>query len=89
MTKYRQEIEQEDGWSDEIAPNMDVYKMACCDCGLVHDITFWVVKVTKENDDGTWECEDTDKSYRVIFRARRNKRSTGQVRRHKKIQELE
>ena len=84
MAKYRQEVEQEDGWSKEIAPNMNLYKMACCDCGLVHDVTYWVVKVTKVNEDGTWECEDADDSYRVIFRARRNKRSTAQVRRYKK-----
>ena len=87
MAKLRQEVEQEDGWSKEIAPDMNIYKMACCDCGLVHDITFWVVKVTKENENGTWECEDADDSYRVIFRARRNNKSTGQVRRHKTFKE--
>jgi len=85
MTKYRQEIEGEDGWSRDIAPQMKGYKMACCDCGLVHDIDFRVVKVAKTYEDGGWDAEDVDDSeYRVIMKARRNNRATGQVRRHKK-----
>lgn len=83
MTRFRKEIEQEDGWSQEVAPKMLGYKMACCDCGLVHDMDFKVVKVTQINDDGSWESENVDGDYRVIFKARRNNRSTGQVRRHK------
>ena len=83
MARYTKEREHEDGWSRWVAPVMSGYKMACCDCGLVHDTEFIAVKVTKHNDDGTWEYEELDESeYRVLFRARRNNRSTGQVRRH-------
>ena len=85
MTRYRQEIEGEDGWSGEVAPQMKGYKMACCDCGLVHDIDFKIVKVTKTYKNGRWDAEDIeDTDYRVILKARRNNRATGQVRRHKK-----
>lgn len=63
---YPLEMQNGDGWSDWIrpvsTPERD-YRMACCDCGLVHDMQFAVV------DD------------RVVFRASRNPRSTGQLRR--------
>lgn len=36
MTKY---IKREDGEGFEV-PIGKVYKLACCDCGLVHDIAF-------------------------------------------------
>lgn len=62
--KFRREQEGEDGWTDWISPRPG-YKLACCDCGLVHDMEFRV-----------------DDLGRVNFRARRNNRSTGQMRRH-------
>jgi hypothetical protein len=43
--RYRQETAENGRWSRVVQPVMrDVqpYKMACCDCGLVHDIEFWV-----------------------------------------------
>lgn len=84
MAKLKVMLEREDGWSDDVFPHPGGYKMACCDCGLVHDIEFSVVKVVKHNPNGTFRVRDVDsKTYRVRFRARRNKRSTGQVRRHK------
>ena len=64
MTTFEQVAVDETGWSDWIQPQMDGYKMACCDCGLVHDLVFRI-----EGD-------------RVQFRASRNNRSTGQMRRH-------
>jgi len=39
------------------------YRMACCDCGLVHDMDFRIVEG------------------KIQFRARRNNRATGQLRR--------
>lgn len=32
----------EDGWSEWIQPVEHGYKMACCDCGLVHVLEFRV-----------------------------------------------
>lgn len=60
---FRVEPERDDGWSDWIHP-LPGYRMACCDCGLVHDMQF------RMDDLG-----------QVNFRARRNTRSTGQLRR--------
>ena len=83
MAKLKTMIERDDGWCDEVTPIMDGYKMACCDCGLVHDMEFRAVRVKKDNGDGTFLGDWLDpKKYRVAFRARRNNRSTGQVRRH-------
>lgn len=65
--KFRREIENEDGWSDWIHP-LDGYKMACCDCGLVHNMQFRI-----------------DDIGRINFRASRNNRSTGQMRRAMKV----
>ena len=57
--------------------------MVCCDCGLAHDMQFQATKVTETKEDGSWEGEDLDISeYRVLFRARRNNRSTAQIRRY-------
>ena len=36
MTKYKQ---REDGEGFEV-PIGEIYKIACCDCGLVHDVVF-------------------------------------------------
>lgn len=57
------EVEGADGWSDWIRP-LPGYRMACCDCGLVHDLELRVDDAGNPN-----------------FRARRNTRSTGQLRR--------
>ncbi len=72
-----------EGWSRWVAP-IQGYRMACCDCGLVHDMEFRTVKIIEENEDGTWQADDLDfKTYRVLMRLRRNNRSTGQIRRYK------
>ena len=36
MTKY---VKREDGEGFEL-PVGEIYKLACCDCGLVHDVVF-------------------------------------------------
>jgi hypothetical protein len=56
-------------------PILEGYKMACCDCGLVHNINF---KIVKEDN-----VDKEIKGARVILQATRNTRATGQVRRHK------
>ena len=54
---------------DVVIPQMVGYRMQCCDCGLVHRITFAVVK------DG--------RRRRVAFSATRDNRATAQVRRRR------
>lgn len=62
MAKY--DIVEPDEW---IRPVMEGYKMACCDCGLVHKIDFKI-------EEG-----------RVWIKATKDKRATGQVRKHKSV----
>lgn len=85
MAKYQigKENPDEDGFCDWMQPQMDgIYKLACCDCGLVHDMEFEVVTVVKDLGKGMIRVKPvkSDK-YLVIFRARRNNRATGQMRR--------
>jgi hypothetical protein len=39
MAHYKQHVTEPDGWTDWIRPAPD-YRLACCDCGLVHDMEF-------------------------------------------------
>jgi hypothetical protein len=84
MTRYRREYEVENGWSRWVPPVMRGYKMSCCDCGLVHDMNFRVVRVIKRKRNGIKVVEPAGAGFEVIFKARRNRRATAQVRRHKK-----
>jgi hypothetical protein len=85
MPRIKIHHEGKDGWSEVIAPTMERYRMACCHCGLVHDLEFQIVKVKEVLPDGSWthgEPLDPTK-YRVLFRAKRNKRSTTMPRKSK------
>ncbi len=73
-----------DGWSDWQFPDMVRYRMGCCDCGLVHDIKFEVVKVSRQFKDGSFMADPVKGRYRVRMKAKRNERSTAQIRRHMK-----
>jgi hypothetical protein len=82
MAHFKQEVDRGDGWCEWVYPVMDGYKMGCCDCGLVHQVSFRVVKLD-ENGEYTDRTEILDPTkYRVEFQVRRDNRSTGQVRRH-------
>lgn len=65
MPRIKREVEI-DGWTRWIKPVMSGYRLACCDCGSVHDLKF---KVEGKS---------------VLYKARRNKRSTAAIRRWKK-----
>lgn len=83
MPKYKPRQPGPDGWS-EWEPPIQNFKMACCDCGLVHELQFKVLKVTKR-DGKDFEANELEwGKYRIAFRARRNNRATGQIRRHRK-----
>lgn len=51
-----------------IKPRRKGYQMACCDCGLVHELQFKLIKHGKDK-----------KSY-IFMRAFRNEMATGQIR---------
>lgn len=52
-----------------VQPRMKGYKMACCDCGLVHLLEFKIVKCGRGR--------------KIIFRAYRDNRATAALRRKK------
>ncbi len=80
--RYPPQIAGSDGWSPWVAPVMSGYRMRCCDCGLVHELEFQVIRQGREYDDGTWAIIPTEgKSFRVMMRAKRSARATAAVRR--------
>lgn len=82
MPRIKQEHDIGDGWSRWVQPVMSNYRMACCDCGLVHTMEFRALRKRKDQPDGSWTADSLDPDrYRVEFRVRRNPRSTAQVRR--------
>ena len=48
MTRYRQQHEIEEGWTEWVHP-LPGYKMACCDCGLVHNLEFRIDAIGQIN----------------------------------------
>lgn len=62
MTRYKQ---RQDG-EGFVVPQDEVFRLACCDCGLVHDI---VVSYDKDTDE-------------LGMATKRNNRATAQRRRH-------
>lgn len=80
---YKQHTENDDGYCDWETPVMEGYKMACCDCGLVHEVDFGVLEIEEHLPNGDWKAVELPKDkYRVQMRMKRNNRSTGQMRRH-------
>jgi len=61
------------GWSRWQSPEMKGYLMGCCDCGLVHEMEFKVVKrKKKQTPNGWWEADEMNPDiYRVVMRAKR------------------
>jgi hypothetical protein len=43
---------------EEVFPQMDGYLMACCDCGMVHEVKLTAVKVKNVFPDGTFGYQD-------------------------------
>jgi Zn-finger protein len=67
------EVVDEYGWSDWISPVMTGYLMQCCDCGLIHEMDFRVVKyIGERGENGIQENVDVDdKDIQTLLRARR------------------
>lgn len=79
--KFKKHEAGDDGWSEWVSPRPGKpYHMACCDCGLVHDLQFDVYEVHKQTRNGWWTGEPFLKPFRVLFRARRNERQTAAIR---------
>ena len=83
MTAYRVLFAGDDGWAPWGWASAPI-RMACCDCGLVHDIELTIHKVTR-NGRRTFDAEvKPSRNQRVRWRWRVNQRATAQVRRHGK-----
>lgn len=81
---YRPPVVSKAGWTEWQAPRMTAYKLGCCDCGLVHDFEFQVIRVTSQSKGFTKGKNMNRKKYKVVMRARRNARSTAAIRRYRK-----
>ena len=87
--RYKKPQTESDGWCDWQFPRMEAYKMACCDCGLVHDMQFAIAQVKSIDGIEIFERRftgtKTPKSgRRVAFRVKRNARATAAMRRKRK-----
>lgn len=81
--KYAQHtVNARSGWTKFISPKMKGYKIKCCDCGLVHEMDFRVVKY-KSKESLEYKVI-ADKNTQVHFRARREIKKTKKARKIKK-----
>lgn len=82
MARYKKVRLAPGEWSEVIFPEMDDYKLACCDCGLVHRMAFAAYKVTRRRKNGTFASTPLNrKQYVVAFIVQRNERATSAKRR--------
>lgn len=77
--KYFQVKSPPGKYSDWLLPSHR-HKMACCDCGLVHDFQFKAVAAKKGARPGVTLVTDAP-GLRVMFRAKRNRAATAAKRR--------
>lgn len=83
--RYPREKAGPDGWTDWVTPIPFGYRMACCDCSLVHEMEFRVVLTHSPMPDGGFRVEPIDgKKFRAQFRVKRNNRATAAMRRGKR-----
>lgn len=85
--KFTQAVENEDGWTDFIEPqDLENYKIACCDCGLVHKLQIVIAVVERDGRKRNYIPLNSHnrlgkKTLTVLLRASRDNRATGQRRR--------
>ena len=69
FTKH--EVENADDWSEWVCPDAKGYLIKCCDCGLVHEAEFGVVRYKSETE--REDCEPVeDTNLQAVFRMRRS-----------------
>ncbi len=68
MTKKCRTVRvKKDGWSYWQYPIMKGYLMQCCNCGVVHEVEFRVMKVI-ERKEGRRLVEDIENGYDIGLR---------------------
>lgn len=81
--RYPEVIANSDGWSEWLHMRQG-YRMACCDCGLVHNLEFKVARKSRAKArPGYIVLGKPITSALVFMRAGRNNRATAQLRRRK------
>ncbi len=67
----KHEVESAEDWSEWVCPNPQSYLMKCCDCGLVHEAQFNVVRY--KSDTEREDCDIVeDPNLQAVFRMRRS-----------------
>lgn len=67
----KHEVESAEDWSEWVCPDPKSYLMKCCDCGLVHEAQFGVVRYKSETE--REDCEPVDDpNLQAVFRMRRS-----------------
>ena len=67
----KHEVESADDWSEWVCPDTKNYLMKCCDCGLVHEAQFGVVRYRSETEREDCDMVD-DPNLQAVFRMRRS-----------------
>jgi len=64
-------VDQPYDWSEWVCPDPKGYLMKCCDCGLVHEAEFGVVRYRSKEE--REDCEPVDDpNLQAVFRMRRS-----------------
>ena len=71
----KHEVENADDWSEWVCPDPKGYLMKCCDCGLVHEAQFGVVRYKSETERDDCDVVD-DPVLQAVFRMRRSEEWT-------------
>lgn len=71
----KHEVENADDWSEWVCPDPKSYLMKCCDCGLVHEAEFAVVRYKSETEREDCDIVD-DPNLQAVFRMRRSEEWT-------------
>ena len=64
-------VDQPYDWSEWVCPNPESYLMKCCDCGLVHEAEFGVVRYKSETESEDCDMVE-DPNLQAVFRMRRS-----------------
>ena len=64
-------VEQSYDWSEWVCPDPKGYLMKCCDCGLVHEAEFGVVRYKSETEREDCDMVE-DPNLQAVFRMRRS-----------------
>ena len=68
-------VEKPYDWSEWVCPDPKGYLMKCCDCGLVHEAEFAVVRYKSETEREDCDMVD-DPNLQAVFRMRRSEEWT-------------